>query len=163
LRQRILFIILGVVVLLAIYTFFLRPKPKTPPRAAQTRSRTASRVSQAKEKVAAQTNVKEAVKSVTQPIKSILEGETAPVVTEKVSDKGRWGADPFVRDWVLSEDIKDLKLKAVTQSGSRAYALINDQILEIGEIIQGKKIVAIDRDNVILEQGDRRFTLILGQ
>jgi type II secretory pathway component PulC len=155
-----LLIILGVVVLLAIYTFFIRPKPKV---VAQAKVKTASRVSQAKEQIAAKTNVKEVAKTVTQPIKSILGTDKESAVKEPVTEKGNWGADPFIRDWVLSEEIKDLKLKAVTQSGTKAYALINDQILETGELIQGKKIVAINKDNVILEQGDRKFTLLLGQ
>jgi hypothetical protein len=87
----------------------------------------------------------------------------APPVKEKEAEAIKWGSDPFMRDWVLATEIKDLKLKAVTISGTKAYALINDQILERGEVILGKRIVDIERDKVILEQGGRQFTLFLGE
>lgn len=160
-RQRILLIVLGVVILLAIYTFFIRPKPQVVQRVAKAKSQTAAKVSKTKEKVAAAT--KEVAKTVAQPVKSLIETKTETIKTEPISENGKWGSDPFIRDWVSSEEIKDLRLKAVTQSGSKAYALINDQILETGEMIQGKRIVAIDKDNVTLEQGDRKFVLFLGQ
>ena len=63
----------------------------------------------------------------------------------------------------MATEIKDLKLKAVTLSGIKAYALINDQILERGEAIMGKRIIDIEKDKVILEQGGRQFTLFLGE
>lgn len=97
-------------------------------------------------------------------------GVTKPAVSQKPVTQTvpeekteKWGTDPFIRDWVLATEIKDLRLKAVTISGTKAYALINDQILEKGEIIMGKRIVQIERDKVILEQGGRQFTLFLGE
>jgi hypothetical protein len=88
---------------------------------------------------------------------------TSPPVQKKEEETLKWGSDPFIRDWVLATEIKDLKLKAVTISGTKAYALINDQILERGEAILGKRIVDIEKDKVILEQGGRQFTLFLGE
>jgi len=93
----------------------------------------------------------------------ISETAITPPVKEKEVEAIKWGSDPFIRDWVLATEIKDLKLKAVTISGTKAYALINDQILERGEAILGKRIVDIERDKVILEQGGRQFTLFLGE
>ncbi|MEO0075229.1 MAG: hypothetical protein ABIK31_03880 [candidate division WOR-3 bacterium] len=160
-RQRILFIILGIVVLLAIYTFFLRPKPKVAQQVAQTKAKAAQQAKKAKTEVTAKT--KEVTKKISEPIKSVVKTEAEATIVEAVSDKGKWGTDPFVRDWVISEEISDLKLSAITQSGSKAYALINNQIVEVGEMIAGKKIIAINRDNVVLQQGDRKITLMLGQ
>lgn len=74
-----------------------------------------------------------------------------------------WGSDPFVRDWLLMDELAELDLKAITMGGDRAYVLINDQILEEGDVIGGKRIVTIDSDKVILEQGGRSFTLMLGE
>ncbi|MCX8014958.1 MAG: hypothetical protein N2748_02965, partial [candidate division WOR-3 bacterium] len=65
--------------------------------------------------------------------------------------------------WVVTGEISNLKLKAISKSGSKAYALINDQILEVGEVILGMKIVAIENDKVILEQSGNRYTVLLGQ
>jgi len=33
----------------------------------------------------------------------------------------------------------------------------------VGQVIQGKRIVAIGQSQVMLEQGNRRFILVLGQ
>ncbi|MEO0092803.1 MAG: hypothetical protein ABIK93_07895 [candidate division WOR-3 bacterium] len=206
-RQRLLFIVLLVVVVLVGYTI-LRPKPK--PRAKI--SEKPARVTQiAKEGGVAPTPKSEPVTKVakgpdttprptaamppkqTEPTQKPTQPDTSkPTVTKKpdttlVSTKlvgdttkraevpkpiaqpvaeekaEKWGTDPFIRDWVLATEIKDLRLKAVTISGMKAYALINDQILEKGEVIQGKRIVAIEKDKVILEQGGRQFTLYLGE
>jgi len=74
-----------------------------------------------------------------------------------------WGSDPFVRDWIMVNELANLALKAITVGGERAYALINDQILEEGDEISGKRIVKIEADKVTLEQGGRTFTLLLGE
>ena len=69
-----------------------------------------------------------------------------------------WGTDPFVRDWVMVNELANLKLKAITLGGDHPYALINDQILQVGDEISGKRIVSIESDKVTLEQGGRTFT-----
>ncbi len=74
-----------------------------------------------------------------------------------------WGADPFVRDWVLVSEVANLNLRAITVSPTGASALINDQILQVGDEIRGKKVVSIEQDRVTLEQGGRTFTLTLGE
>jgi hypothetical protein len=73
-----------------------------------------------------------------------------------------WGSDPFVRDWVMVNELAELSLKAITLGGDKPYALINDQILEEGDQISGKRIIKIESDKVILEQGGRTFNLLLG-
>lgn len=166
-RQRILLIVLGVVILLAIYTFFIRkPGARVGRQVAKTKSKVSEKVTSVKEKVESVKPVKEVAKIVKEPVKTvvnIVKPKTDSVYIESESEIGKWGSDPFVRDWVLSTEMSNLKLKAITQSGSRAYALINDQILEAGEIISGKKIVSIESDKVILEQGGKTYTLLLGQ
>uniref|UniRef100_A0A7C4CB90 Uncharacterized protein n=1 Tax=candidate division WOR-3 bacterium TaxID=2052148 RepID=A0A7C4CB90_UNCW3 len=74
-----------------------------------------------------------------------------------------WGADPFVRDWIMINELANLRLKATTLGGDGASALINDQILQEGDQIAGKRIVRIELDRVTLEQGGRTFTLTLGE
>jgi hypothetical protein len=160
-------IVLGVVILLAIWTFFIRkPSSRVGRVVAKTKSKVAEKTTAVKEKVTSTKPIKEITKVIKEPVKTVInavkpKSDSVPVESE--SEIGNWGSDPFIRDWVLSTEIKDLKVKAITQSGSRAYALINDQILEAGEIISGKRIVAIENDKVILEQGGKTFTLLLGQ
>ncbi len=74
-----------------------------------------------------------------------------------------WGSDPFVRDWILVSEVANLNLRAITVSPTGASALINDQILQVGDEISGKKVIRIDPDQVTLEQGGRTFTLTLGE
>ncbi|MEO0083115.1 MAG: hypothetical protein ABIK33_01835 [candidate division WOR-3 bacterium] len=159
-RQRILLIVLGVVILLAIYTFVIR-KPS---------ARVNKAVSTAKAKVtekAASGQLKDVAKSVKEPLKSAVSSVTKKPAVDTVkpadTEIGKWGVDPFVRDWVVAGEISNLKLKAISKSGSKAYALINDQILEVGEVILGMKIIAIENDKVILEQSGNKYTVLLGQ
>jgi len=166
LRQRILLIVLGVVILLAIYTFFIRRKPAVVSNLNKTKSKIQEKTSTIKEQVKTAAPLKEVTQAVKEPVKAIVKtGVSKPesILVESNTVKGKWGTDPFVRNWVMTAEVSDLKLKAITQSGAKAYALINDQILEAGEIIAGKKIVSIEKDKVVLEQGDRTFTIMLGQ
>ncbi len=166
-RQRVLLIVLGVVILLAIYTFIIRkPSSSVSKTVIAAKSKVEQKTSQIKEQVESTKPIKEMTKAVKEPVKSIVSAITTKrdsSYEEPATEKGMWGTDPFVRDWMLTQEIKDLKLKAITHSGTKAYALINDQILETGEIIAGKQIIAIEKDKIILEQGGNTFTLLLGQ
>jgi len=193
LRQRILYIVLLVVLVLVGYTI-LRPKPKPKSRisvsqkpatvktpATVTKTET-SEDTLMKIKVTTDTAQIKKVEKIQRPTKPDTgkakvskKPDTSKVTTakkpiskppaeEKPEEKvAVWGTDPFVRDWILATEIRDMRLKAVTISGLKSYALINDQILGKGEVIMGKRIVEIEKDKVILEQGGRQFTLFLGE
>jgi hypothetical protein len=88
---------------------------------------------------------------------------SAPLTDMQAIPDESWGGDPFVRDWVMVNELANLSLKAITVGGERAYALVNDQILEAGDYISGKRIVSIETDKITLEQGGRTFTLMLGE
>jgi len=150
LRQRIL-VLLGIAVaVLALYTFAFRPQPGL-----KGVSAAAAEATGAKTKAV-------------QPAPTATDAAAKPAgatgaLTPRVLPPETWGADPFVRDWVMVNELANLKLKAITLGGERPYALINDQILQIGDEISGKRVVKIERDNVTLEQGGRTFTLLLGE
>jgi type II secretory pathway component PulC len=163
-----LLIVLGVVVLLAIYTFIIRKHPNAMNRVNQVKANVNEKITAAKNQIKKEvpSQVNNIAKSVTEPSKKITQSLTSKPQTSVVMTdtyKFTMGVDPFVRDWVISGQVTDLKLKAITQSGDKAYALINDQILEVGEAISGKKIVAIEKDKVVLEQEGKTFSLLLGQ
>ncbi|MEO0072372.1 MAG: hypothetical protein ABIK10_02870 [candidate division WOR-3 bacterium] len=161
--RRILFIIVGVIILVVI-TFVLIPKLlvtkniRTRPMPPATKK-----------------SVKETKPEVTSKQPSLAHTDTAqvsvaPQVPSKIEVRPSkpetvflWGRDPFVRDWTVQEAVSDLRLKAITISPNKAYALINDQILEEGEMIAGKKLIKIEKDHVILTQGERKIYLYLGQ
>ncbi len=157
-RQRILLIIGSGVLLLAVYTFFLRPRASARMTAdvrvvgEQLRDAAAAKAPRgARRRTAAPTPA---------PQPSAVKADSAKTA---LAPPESWGSDPFVRDWVMVNELANLSLKAVTLGGDRAYALINNQILEEGDQISGKRIVRIESDKVTLEQGGRTFTLLLGE
>jgi hypothetical protein len=141
---------------LALYTFVFRPQPEI-----NGVSVAAAAATGAKAKARAKAKVVQlapaAKVEVAQP------ADTTAALTPKILLPETWGTDPFVRDWVMVNELADLKLKAITLGGDRPYALINDQILQAGDEISGKRVVKIESDNVTLEQGGRTFTLLLGE
>lgn len=164
-RHRILIILGLAVALLAVYTFVLRAQPSG-------RSKIAGTTEQLRTTLAAKaTGQSEAdaeqapAAAPTDTAKGTAEtaGQASPPALAAVPEPEIWGSDPFVRDWMLTNELANLYLKAITIGGDGAYALINDQILEEGDIINGKRIVSIQPDNVMLEQGGRTFTLLLGE
>lgn len=159
-RQRILLILALAVTMLALYTFVFRPRPAVQPvfadlRAAGERLQTgvAAEATGAAKAAAPDARVATAPESTA----------AAPAAVAEPRPPESWGTDPFVRDWVMINELANLSLKAITIGGERSYALINDQILEEGDQISGKRIVRIESDKVTLEQGGRTFTLMLGE
>jgi hypothetical protein len=140
---------LGIAVaVLALYTFVLRPQPELKGMSAAATEATGAKA--------------------VQPAPSATDAAAKPAaatgaLTPRVLPPETWGADPFVRDWVMVNELANLRLKAITLGGDRPYALINDQILQIGDEISGKRVAKIESDNVTLEQGGRTFTLLLGE
>jgi len=142
---------LGIAVaVLALYTFGLRQRPELKAVSAA-----------AAEATGAKANAVQPAPAALEP--AAKPADTTGALTPKVLPPETWGTDPFVRDWVMVNELANLKLKAITLGGERPYALINDQILQIGDEISGKRVVNIESDNVTLEQGGRTFTLLLGE
>jgi type II secretory pathway component PulC len=54
-----------------------------------------------------------------------------------------------------------LHLTAISLSGARSYALINDQILSVGESVNGYKVTEIQSAKVVLNKNGYSFTLTL--
>jgi len=152
-RQRFLVILALVVAVLAVVTL-VRSKPSVAPQII-TNEVTTEVTRRAKGKAAKlKSRVQEAVAPLTTP-----KDFSSPVYTEPIE----WGSDPFVRDWMLMSEVANLNLRAITVTSDGGSALINDQIVQAGDLISGKKVVSIEPDRVTLEQGGRTFTLILGE
>ena len=164
-RQRIL-VILGIAVtLLALYTFVFRARPGAANTGVaaltgEMRAAVATQATGGGAKAAAQ---KPAPAAVPDSASALKAAEPAGALVPKILPPETWGTDPFVRDWVMINELSSFRLKAITLGGDRAYALINDQIMEEGDVINGKKVVKIESEMVTLEQGGRTFTLLLGE
>ena len=155
-RQRIL-VLLGIAVAgLALYTFVFRPHPEINGVNVATAAATGT-------KAKARAKAKAVLPAPAPKVEAAKPADTTGALTPRVMLPETWGTDPFVRDWVMVNELANLKLKAITLGGDHPYALINDQILQVGDEISGKRIVSIESDKVTLEQGGRTFTLLLGE
>ncbi|MEO0102491.1 MAG: hypothetical protein ABIK81_02175 [candidate division WOR-3 bacterium] len=153
-RQRIIVILVIIIAVVLILTLTRsKPEPKKTIAKQKTSTTTKSR-----EELANPTPVKEEKKEEKQ--KEVVKTTTP---TSLVEEEEGWGEDPFVRDFSFLTEIKDLRLTAITISESKSYALINDMILGVGDEIAGKRVVAIEKDKVVVEKGGRKFEVYLGQ
>lgn len=74
--------------------------------------------------------------------------------------------DPFLTSERPKEVVQAVGLELsgiLSEGGKPVAAMINNDIYGVGQVIQGKQIVAIEPNQVILEQGNRRFVLVAGQ
>ncbi len=152
-RQRLLIILAIIIVVVLVLTLTQsKPKSKIPERRAVAKEKTPTekipKVAGAEKPAPTEKEVKKQEKSIAQTMPEREEG---------------WGEDPFVRDFSFITEIRDLQLTAITISESRSYALINNQIVGVGDEISGKKVIEIEKDKVVVEKGGRRFTIFLGQ
>lgn len=151
-RQRFL-VILGLGVTVLVVFTIVRSKPQVTPQVIAD---------------VAVTQVSQEIKGKTKALKSAVQEAVAPLTQKEttqpaVSEPIVWGSDPFVRDWMMMSEVANLNLRAITVSNGGASALINDQIVQVGDLIRGKRVVQIERGQVTLEQGGRTFTLTLGE
>lgn len=155
-RQRLIALIGILIVLLVVFTL-LRPKSKM----TALKKEIKPRVKQETLTVVPKKEIKET--PVITPVKK--EGLRLSPVTMKEAeeDAEKWGEDPFVREFSYISEIKDLMISAITISENEAYAIINNQIVQVGDVIDGKKVVAIEKDRVIVEKGGKRFTVFLSE
>lgn len=97
-----------------------------------------------------------------------------PEVTVKKSPPEKaWGRDPFefpsgvelmvAGDGESPGGVKPLgkKLTAILISDSRKLASINDKMVEVGDVIDGEKVLEIKPDRVILEKSGRKYVIML--
>jgi hypothetical protein len=79
-----------------------------------------------------------------------------------------WRRDPFAETWRLvevdaaAEDSSALILRGVIRKGNEAYVLIGDQVLKAGDVSGDLKVVAIERNYVVVRKGRKIVRLILG-
>jgi ribosome-associated protein YbcJ (S4-like RNA binding protein) len=52
-----------------------------------------------------------------------------------------------------------LKLGGIVQSNGQAHAIINDQMVGVGEEVAGARVLEIQRRQVILERGGQKIIL----
>ena len=73
-----------------------------------------------------------------------------------------WGRDPFVLEGELAQGIKGLVLDGIVWDEQNPLAMINDEVLRVGDTIGNSRIVNITQTEVTLKEGGSKFTLRLG-
>ncbi|MCS7250313.1 MAG: hypothetical protein N2323_01115 [candidate division WOR-3 bacterium] len=171
-RQRVI-ILIGILVVLLVFFTLLRPKPKSKistitreikPKVKQEAPTATAAKEIEKESVTMVSPIKKETLALVKPSVKKETLELKPIITKKIEeDTEKWGDDPFVRDFSYLAEMKSLIVSAITISEKEAYAIINNQVVYVGDVIEGKKVVAIERDKVIVEKGGKRFPIFLGE
>ena len=74
-----------------------------------------------------------------------------------------WGLDPFYH--AVKTEIyqsSSFVLKGVSMGGAKSgYVFVNDQILTVGDMIVGYKVIEVHKNKVLLKKGNEKFYLVL--
>jgi len=76
--------------------------------------------------------------------------------------KQGWGRDPFFpgSTSVASDSgLAGFVLNGIVYGDDNPYALVNSDIVTIGDIVDDAVILEINEDNVVIEQDDKKYTL----
>jgi hypothetical protein len=79
----------------------------------------------------------------------------------KKSKFSDWGRNPFIWYKETTEAVADLALSGIMWDRTSSYAIINGEIVHVGEAIDGKTIKRIEPNKVILHDGKREYVLEL--
>lgn len=74
-----------------------------------------------------------------------------------------WGRNPFVASGASESSVSGLQLGGIITDAGGRYALINDQIARAGEMVGAYKVVRINEDGVIVNDGIKDTELKLEQ
>lgn len=99
--------------------------------------------------------------TVTSSLSAPISFETAEI--EESAIKEGWGRDPFFLGNVSRDDIEldGMVLNGIVWDEDSQYAIVNGEVIKVGDKLGDKKIVEINKDSVVLEQDGNRHTLTL--
>lgn len=72
-----------------------------------------------------------------------------------------WGRDPFAAKGMPTGIYTKIKLSACLSSDGVPCAIINDEIVHEGDVVDGKVIEEINENSVILSDKKRRYKVLL--
>lgn len=87
--------------------------------------------------------------------------ETAEIKESAIKED--WGRDPFFLGTVSRDDIEldGMVLNGIVWDEANPYAIVNSEVVKVGDKLGNMKIVEITKDSVVLEQDGNRHTLTL--
>lgn len=80
---------------------------------------------------------------------------------KKRSNYRNWGRNPFMITKTPVSDSSRLSIGGIVYDEKDICALINDQVVHIGDEVNANRVVDIKRDRVILNDGKKDFELKL--
>ena len=89
---------------------------------------------------------------------------TGSLESKKSWDKIKWGKDPFLMDTSnLKEhqDMAGLVLNGIVSGQENPYAIINNEIVKLGDKINDMFVIEINEKSVVLEQNGQKHILEL--
>lgn len=110
--------------------------------------------------------VKKKLKAISRQLKTVtshIASQHLPKRKASLTEAKDWGRNPFLASGVSDSAISGLQLGGIISDDRERYALINDQIAHIGDLIGGYKLVGINEDGVILNDGNKDIELKLEQ
>ena len=77
--------------------------------------------------------------------------------------KDSWGRDPFffTTSGMAGSGLEGLVLNGIVWDKDNPYAIINDDVVKIGDKLDDMRVVEISEKSVTLEQDGKRYTLQL--
>ena len=93
-------------------------------------------------------------------------GEVNLVLLEERAKELQWGRDPFILSLRKGEELPTLQLQVTgiiydPIHAEETYAIINDEVVRIGDNLRGIKVVDIQPDSVRFKKFNQEFTLFL--
>ena len=78
-------------------------------------------------------------------------------------DKLRWGRDPFLLDASNAKEqgMEDLTLNGIMPDKQNPYAIINNEVVKLGDKVGEMTVIEINENNVVLDENGKRHTLEL--
>lgn len=98
----------------------------------------------------------------TQPL-TAAEAVAPSVRGTRRTDFASWGRSPFMPRKTKARTFTELTLDGILWDKRKPLAVINDEMVGIGDTVGGNTVVDIKEDRVILNDGTTNFQLRLGQ
>ena len=102
---------------------------------------------------------------VPKPVPYVTLGSVMPAVTETVSgDNTRWGRDPFslgASNVQRQGNMEDIALNGIMADKESPYAIINNDVVKLGDKVNGMIVIEINEKNVVLENNGQKHILEL--
>ncbi|MFH1783771.1 MAG: hypothetical protein ABH868_02585 [bacterium] len=87
---------------------------------------------------------------------------TKPQPRQEKNVPKSWGRDPFVSDEVVFTKKaafvareRKLFLSGIALKGDRYLAVIDGEVVAVGDLVEGRKIISIEKNRVVLKKNDK--------